>query len=532
MQEEVQAMLTEEQIKQALVPSPAWQEDERERVICRTLLKGITALRDGGKTYLPQKELESDDEYKKRLNSATFFNQFSRSVDSLSGRVFSKEVRFEEADEAWSAFQDDVDTEGNNLHVFAQEVFSEAIAEGLSFIMVTAPSVPMAMNQEQEIRERAIRRPYWVFLKASEVIGWKFGRVGGVNVLAELRTLQHQDVEVENFVFKRKKILRIYNPTVCYEYQLSDTDELERSEVFPMSIGIIPLVPVYTKRKSLLRAAPPLHDMAHLCVRHYQSTSAQNHILDYSRFPILFGKRLFLEGAGKIEQGASAMVHTQDEQGDLRFVEHTGAAIASGSDSLKELEKQIAILSYEPLLRQGSGNETATRAALDTASASSALQSWAAGLKDALELAATYTAMWGAPGLTVAPTVSVNTSHGLAASAQEYNAILELRGTKDISRTTLWKEMYRRGILGPSFSEAEEEDLLKAEAAMDEKGEGFIATQVAMGNLPKELLFIEAQNKGLLPPDLAWEDVLAMLSRESVSAQASPLPDFSALFGG
>lgn len=531
MAEENTSTITTEQAILALTPCPAWTVDEQERGVCRDLMEGITALRAAGTTYLPQKELENDTAYQKRLNSATFFNQFSRSVDSLSGRVFSKEVKFEDADTAWEAFQGDVDMEGNNLHVFAQGVFSASIAEGISYIMVDFPSLPAAANREEEVKEQRVRRPYWIFLKASEVIGWKFERINGINVLVELRTLQYRDVETSMFVFEKKKILRIYRPGTCHEFQCSEAGAVESSKVFTMSIGFIPLVPVYTKRKGLLRAAPPLHDMARLCIRHYQSTSSQDHILDYSRFPLLFGKRLFLDGTNKIEQGASAMIHSQDEHGDLRFVEHTGAAIQSGADSLKALEAQIALLSYEPLLKQSSGDESATRAALDTATASSALQSWAMGLKDALELAAVYTVAWKTPALTVAPNVSVNTSHGLSASAAEYQAILELRKIKDISRSTMWKEMYRRGILGPSFSEVEEEAALKTEAALDGRGEGFIATQVQAGNLPKELLFREAQKKGLIPPDVKWEDVMAMLSKESVSAQANPMPGFDNLFG-
>lgn len=526
-----QTTITKEQAILAQTPCPAWTVDEQERSVCRDLMEGITALRAARTTYLPQKELENDTAYQKRLDTATFFNQFSRTVDSLSGRVFSKEVKFEDASDDWAAFEDDVDMEGNNLHVFAQEVFSAAIAEGISYIMVDFPSLPTAPNQEVELKEKRTRRPYWIFLKAAEVIGWKFERVNGTNVLVELRTLQYRDVETSMFVFEKKKILRVYRLGSCHEFQCSEAGAVESEQIFKMSIPIIPLIPVYTKRKGQLRAAPPLHDMARLCVRHYQSTSSQDHILDYSRFPLLFGKRLFLEGTSKIEQGASAMIHSQDEHGDLRFVEHTGAAIASGADSLKALEGQIALLSYEPLLKQSTGDESATRAALDTATASSALQSWAMGLKDALELAAVYTTLWKSPGLTDAPNVSVNTSHGLSASAAEYQAILELRKGKDISRSTMWKEMYRRGILGPSFNEKDEEELLKLEAAMDERGEGFIATQVQAGNLPKELLFREAQKKGLIPADVKWEDVLAMMSKENVSSQASPLPGFDNLFG-
>jgi len=522
-------------VQNALVPCPAWKKAEQERALCRHCMEGITSLRAMGTEYLPQKELESNEAYDKRLKTATFYNQFGRAIDSLVGRVFSRPAGIIEPDDAWADWQDDVDLEGNNLHVFCEELFSDAIAEGLSYIMIDMPSLPIAQTREEENKQALLRRPYWVHLKAYEVIGWVFKRIGGINVLTKLRTLQTKQVETEAFVYERRRILRIYEVGSCIEYEVTDAGEVMRKNEYKMTLPIIPIVAVYTKRNRPFDAAPPLHDMATLCLRHYQSTSAQNHILDYSRFPLLFGRQLFIgESAGeKLASGVSGMIHSAEEKADLKYVEHNGAAITAGADSLKDLEKQIAMLSYEPLLRQTTGTESATRATLDTATASSALQAWARALADAIEQALVITAMWKAPGLVTAPDASINTSHGLTASVEELNPLLELRKSSQLSRSTLWKELYRRGVLGPGFDAKEEEALLLQEGGMNEHGEGLLKTLVDAKSLPKRYLFEKAKERGYLSKDLEWEEVLAELSKEEQSGSAgagSTLGAFDAMF--
>jgi hypothetical protein len=518
-------------VQNALVPCPAWHAAEKERLLCRDCMEGITALRTKGRDYLPQKELETDTAYDKRLKTATFYNQFSRAIDSLVGRVFSRTTTLVEPDDAWSAWQDDVDLEGNNLHVFCEELFSDAIAEGLSYIMIDMPSLPIAQTQEEEKSQALVRRPYWVHLKAYEVIGWVFERVGGINVLTKLRTLQRKQVEAQPHVYEERQILRIYTPGHCLQYEVTMSGEVMDRKEYKMSMPMIPIVAVYTKRRRPFDGAPPLHDMATLCLRHYQSSSAQNHILDYSRFPLLFGRQLFLEGQDSLASGVSGMIHSHEEKADLKYVEHNGAAINAGAESLKDLEKQIAMLSYEPLLRQTTGTESATRATLDTATASSALQAWARALADALEQALVLTAMWKAPGLLTAPDVSVNTTHGLSASVEELTPLLELRKSSQLSRSTLWKELYRRGVLGPGFDPKEEARLLLEEGGMNEHGEGLLKTLVEAKTLPKRYLFESAKKAGYIAEDVQWEAVLEELSRENESGNNSnPLGAFDAMF--
>ncbi|MGR5448171.1 DUF4055 domain-containing protein, partial [Vibrio jasicida] len=80
---------------------------------------------------------------------------------------------------------------------------------------------------------------------------------------------------------------------------------------------------------------PPLAELAYMNVEHWQSKSDQQTILHVARVPILFAKML---GDNKITVGGAAVVKCEDENGDLKYVEHGGAAIEAGRLSLLDLE--------------------------------------------------------------------------------------------------------------------------------------------------------------------------------------------------
>jgi hypothetical protein len=56
------------------------------------LLGGTEEMREAGKTYLPQWPNEDDNFYKRRLAVATLLPAFSRTVEVLSGKPFSRPV--------------------------------------------------------------------------------------------------------------------------------------------------------------------------------------------------------------------------------------------------------------------------------------------------------------------------------------------------------------------------------------------------------------------------------------------------------
>ena len=143
-----------------------------------------------------------------------------------------------------------------------------------------------------------------------------------------------------------------------------------------------------------MTAHPPLMDLAWLNLAHWQSASDQRHILHVARVPILFGRNLTLPEDG-LALGPNRIVTGEGESADLRFVEHSGAAIAAGRQDLIDLEDRMAVMGLDLMTRRGgTGSTTATARAIDAAENSTSLLGLIHAVEEGLTTAFGYMADW------------------------------------------------------------------------------------------------------------------------------------------
>ena len=520
--------MEQSKMEKAFEPSEKWYKAEKKRIICRDLLEGVDALRRKGETYLPKKEFEEITMYEKRLKTATLYNMFDKAIEGLVGRVFSKVMEPKDIPTQFEEIYEDIDFQGNNIDMFCKDVFSTAMAEGMSYIFVDYPPALPVETRDEEKRYK--RRPYWVHYKPHEVIGHRFEKIEGVSTLTQVRIRQIIEKNEGDFGVKKQERVRVYEVGKCTEYirdidgENSTIEEKEYSMSFKKGI---PIVPVYTGKKGLFEAEPQLYDLAIMNIRHYQSNSAQDHILDHTRFPLLFGKRIYGEGdEDEGVMGVGNMIHSNDTDADLRYVESTCAAIDAGAKSLRELEDRMAVMSNEPLLVRRSGQETATRVAIDSASAASSLQSWTLQLKDAIEQAMVLTAMWEGLDAKKGGSIQMNTDYNLILNDSDITNLTAIRKEGEMSRRTFWDEMSRRGIFGPDFDPEVEVERLHEEGAVRDSGDGLLLHMVRERVLPKQLLFNEIKRRGSVDLDIDWLDVKAMME-DDTRMDIGPVGDLS-----
>ncbi|HLO63178.1 MAG TPA: DUF4055 domain-containing protein, partial [Azonexus sp.] len=112
-------------------------------------------------------------------------------------------------------------------------------------------------------------------------------------------------------------------------------------------------------------------------------------------------------------------------------------------------EKQMRELGRQPLTAQ-MGNLTVVTTAFAASKGISAVQAWALGLKDALELAWKYTAIW--MGRTEEPTIAIHTDFAIDMESDKApDFLLKLREMEEISHDALIAEAKRRDFLGPEY---------------------------------------------------------------------------------
>lgn len=442
-------------------PTKAAQSMTAFWTLAAALLGGTTAMRAAGKTYLPQWPGEPDDAYEKRLKVAVLFPAYKRTVSTLSGKPFSKPITIGEGvPEQMQEWLEDCDLQGRSLHVFASDMFQLALGYGMAGILVEYPRVnrePGAPPLTQaEVQAQGLR-PYLVEIKPHQLLGWRLTRqANGMWALAQLRFKECVTEADGAYGEKEVEQVRVLEPGRWEVHRVNDKQEWVLYDQGATTLPFVPFVPVYGERLGMMVGAPPLLEVAHLNVAHWQSASDQQNILHVARVPILTVSGID-DDTWKLTVGASTAVKLP-QGGEMKFVEHTGAAITAGKEDLADLEERMRQAGAELLVIKP-GDVTATQTNTENAVGMCALQRTAEQFEDALDTVLQYMADW--VGLGDGGHVTLFKDYG-AATLAEASADLLLKANQagKISDETFHGEMQRRGFLSPDVSWEEEQERL------------------------------------------------------------------------
>lgn len=438
------------------------------------LLGGTEDMRAAGKRHLPQWPAEEDDAYKARLAVATLFPAFGETVESLSAKPFSEPITVgEDVPASVVPLLMNIDLEGRNLHNFAHDTMLQVMGPGLCGILVEAPVRGEEVKTLAQERAAGIR-PYWVLIKPEQILGWKKRKVNGVWQLVQLRIMECVEEDDGEFGSVSVDQVRVLVPGAWQTYRkAANSEEWVLHDEGKTSLAYIPFAPCYGKRTGFLTAKPPLKEVAYLNIKHWQSQSDQDTILHVARVPILTARQVGDEFELKV--GASAAVDLGDgPQAELKYVEHTGAAIEAGKQSLDDLKDEMRQAGAELLVIDGV-EKTATENRAEESIGMCKLQRIANSLEDSLNLALQFTAEY--MGETEGGSVKLFGDYAartmVEASAQ---LLLQANTGGKISDETFRAELKRRGILSADVDEEEEKQRIEEQGpalgTMNEPGNG------------------------------------------------------------
>lgn len=434
-------------------PSPAVAAMWPQWSLAQALLGGTAAMRAAGKAYLPKWPNEEEKDFTRRLGVSVLFPAYKRTVETLTGKPFSKPITVgEDVPPEFEPWLADIDLQGRNLDAFASDQMETALGYGLSGILVEFPDAAQAgvqVNEAGVATQAAERsaglRPYLVHIWPMQILGWRAERQNGAWKLLQLRFMEHVDEPDGDFGTATISQVRVLSPGLWQTYRkVADKDEWALFKKGATTLDFVPFVPVYGKRKGFMIAEPPLQEVAHLNVKHWQSQSDQDHLLHVARVPILTARQVGDKFA--LTVGASAAVNLGDApNAELKYVEHTGEAIGAGKESLDDLKEEMRQAGAELLVLEP-GKITATQVATENAVGMCALQRIVQGLEDALDLALDYMAKW--VKAEQGGHVTIFNDFG-AATLAEASAELLLKANQagKLSDETFHAELQRRGIL-------------------------------------------------------------------------------------
>ncbi|MEN9060014.1 DUF4055 domain-containing protein [Ponticoccus litoralis] len=437
------------------------------------ILGGTDAMREAGEVYLPKFASEPREAYEVRRKNARFTNLFSDVVENLAQRPFSDVVTLEDgADAQLVTFCEDVDGRGNNLHVFAGGLFHDAIASGVDWLLIDHPNAPAdRVRTVADERARGIR-PVWCRYAATDMLAVHSERLGGVEHIVHARMAETATTR-EGFKEVTKPRVRVLNRDVIrddtgavtaigsatwaiWEKRKTDSGKEEWRETAggPLTIGVIPLVPVLMGRRlSGWRIKPPMQDVADLQVEYFQQENGIKNAKNLTAFPMLSGDGVTPDvgddGAPvPLVVGPATVLYAPDG-GSWKYVEPQATALTFLKDDLAALAQEIRELGRQPLTAQ-SGNLTVITTAFAAQKGNSAVQAWALALKDALEQALVFTGLW--MGIEGGATVKINTEfdHGIGAE-DTFTHVLAMHEAGIIGADVVTHESNRRGITDPEY---------------------------------------------------------------------------------
>lgn len=453
-------------------------------------------------SYLPRWPLETVDAWAARVNSTFLEPYYPTAASAVAGKAFAEGVTLGE--DVAPAIAGEYDEDGNTItpglwenidfagmhgEVFSQWVFSDSLHTGIGHILVEYPRAEGIATIADELAAGV--RPYWVYVPGDAVTGWKWETQNGRQRLTQFRYLE--TVCVPDGAFGEKTIERVrvyYASDAEYPYARFEVYEKgKESDALALDAAGNPIagllkpqteIPLATfipgVSKKWEDARPFLHDLAWVNLEAWQSGSDQRNSLHFARVPFyaFFG---FDDEAMKkfTGVGAAARAHTNNADARIDVIEGSGAGMGEGWKDLDRLRAAADALSSRPF-NPSIQVKTATQVNAEQGATLSPVALAVRNMKDCIELALGYTAIWLGLSKEEGGSVKmVEDMTGPQTGTDKARVILDARGTTPplISAKTARKELAATGAFSDDFNPEEEEDLLALEGV---GGKGFDAS--------------------------------------------------------
>lgn len=427
------------------------------------LMGGTMAMRAAGKCLLPQYPAEDDDSYKERLRLSTLLPAYSETVGNMTSRVFAEPLQVgDDVPEDIVEMAKDIDCAGNDLNSWSVGFFSEGMSHGLCHAFVDHQRADAVKTKAEE--KAAGVRPYVVMVKPEQVLGWR-SKNGVLSMIRFIEVVEEEDGEFGAICVEQ---IRVLEPGAWRIYRRKEKGgEFAIHDEGVSSLTNIPWVTFYTGRTGFMTAKPPLLELAHLNVKHWQSQSDQDNILHVIRVPILvrIGVQMSFNEQGvpvppAFKVGTGSLTDLPKE-GDLKYVEHTGQAVEAGRNSLKDLIDEMRMAGAKLLTPDKSATKTATQAEEEAAQELSPLARMAHHFADCLAQLLQYMADYRSlgDGGTVEMRGNFDVDYMPEVSLP---TLVSMANAGMISKETLFTEMQRRGVISDEYDW--EEELAKIES--------------------------------------------------------------------
>ena len=455
------------------IPCLGYEEMSELWVLLHDLLGGTPAMQRARQTWLPIEPAEDSTAYNSRLNRSILYNGYRDTKNKLKNRPFTRSIVVTDLPSELAYLENDVDGSGKSLETFLKEVLENLIKYGIAHIFVDH-SIVDDVIEGKEITKRDEKelgiRVYLNNVSPYNLIGWQTQKTNKAVELTQIRIKETITEASEKYGDKEACYITVYNRE-NYEIHKQDIDNKDlffKVKEGNYSFGRIPLVTIYTAKKGIMMAEPPLDDLAWLNLAHWQSYSDQRNILRFTRFGIIFGKGLpdKMVEMGTLQLGPTKAYLVTDKDADMKYVEHSGKSIEAGQKDIEDIEQKMRVLGNQPLMKNLPNTATAEK--IDEDRTVSQLQSWVRalvrGIRQALELACEWRKIDPPEDMGIE---IYSDFEAVVLGGADKGHILKARQSGEITRERYLREAQRRGVYSEDMDPEEEAAAAGAEETND-----------------------------------------------------------------
>ena len=367
-------------------PCQAWQLMEPRWRLPETLIGGTLAMRAAGVEFLPKEDKESDDAYRRRLNLSVLQPYYASKEGTLAALLVRKAIRLEQTPDVMLEQLYDVDSQGNDLQVFAGILSQTMMRYGHVGVLVDFPTDETDLATPGAApRPQGDRRPYWIAYSPRDIIGWRHETIGGTLRLTQLRLFERLTVPYGDFGEEIVDQVRVLEPGSWRVYRKQSSRSLDFDLVAEgtTTLDEIPFSVGYGNRTGVFTSRPPLEEIAWLNLQAYQRESDLGNQLHLAAVPRLVGYGVPASVEEMDAGPESATVLPVDAR--MEFVEPAGNSYQYQFQHLTEIERRINALTVAALLGQQSFQESGVAKTIDRSQGDAPLMKMAQSLQDLLD---------------------------------------------------------------------------------------------------------------------------------------------------
>ena len=406
---------------------------------------------DGNTTYTGGLTGEGLSSYRKYLSLAYFYGATGRTVDGLSGLIFTKPP-MAEIPEVVDYMGHNANGMGDSLRKLAEAAAIEAFISPQSGILTDYPSAEERVTVAEA--ERSNLRPKIIHYKFDDIINW-YWQVIDNEMRLSLVVLQESVVQRDGFAVGEAIQYRVLE-LIEGEYHQSVYNEDEELQSGPTKIMVngdpSPIIPFFfinvgAESKSII------NDLVDANLNHYRffaDYAAKEHA---SAFPV-FTETGASDESDNIMIGPGAKWENRNDAAQFGVLQSSSDG-GSMRNYLLDMEARMAALGAEMLKPRISGAESAEAKSLDQVAQNSTVGSVALNVSDAISKALAFAAIWA--GTDEEASYRLNTDYNPSGlKGQELTAIVSAWQSGAISYDTLYKNL-QHGEVASAEHDSEKE---------------------------------------------------------------------------